>query len=127
MKPASKPHGEIRQSQVVMTFGPGSMLDLPNYSVLVAGLEFWSAGGRDYFEAEVVQRRLARAPGSYFRGIENTSARRTTIRGREPASRGFPVSGVVHHSRSEKSRKRGPSVRTRLLVHRKALNERKVH
>ena len=45
MKPAKKPHGEIRQSQLITTFGPGSMLDLPNYSVLVAGLEFWSAGG----------------------------------------------------------------------------------
>ena len=24
-----KPQGELRQSQVVMTFGPGSMVDLP--------------------------------------------------------------------------------------------------
>ncbi len=30
MKPAKKPHGEIRQSQLITTFGPGSMLDLPN-------------------------------------------------------------------------------------------------
>jgi hypothetical protein len=32
---------EIRQSQLVTTFGPGSMVDLPQYSVLVGGLQFW--------------------------------------------------------------------------------------
>lgn len=39
-----KPHGQIRQSQVVMTFGPGSMFDLPNHSVIVGGLEYWTKG-----------------------------------------------------------------------------------
>jgi len=59
MKPAKKPHGEIRQSQLITTFGPGSMLDLPNYSVLVAGLEFWSAGGETISEPRL-SRKLAR-------------------------------------------------------------------
>ena len=27
------PSGEIRQSQILSTFGPGSMVDLPDYSV----------------------------------------------------------------------------------------------
>lgn len=44
-KGAARPHGQIRQSQLITTFGPGSMIDLPNHSVLVAGLEFWSVGG----------------------------------------------------------------------------------
>jgi hypothetical protein len=35
MKPAKKASGEMRQSQLVTTFGPGSMVDLPNYSVLI--------------------------------------------------------------------------------------------
>jgi hypothetical protein len=38
-----KPHGQIRQSQLITTFGQGLMLDLPNHSVLVAGLDYWSA------------------------------------------------------------------------------------
>src|SRR4051794_18433122 len=50
----AKPHGEIRQSQVITTFGPGAMLDLPNHSVLVAGLDFWTPGG-----IEIVEPRLA--------------------------------------------------------------------
>src|ERR1051326_9608214 len=48
-----KPQGELRQSQVVMTFGPGSMVDLPKHSVLIAGLDYWSAGGTDIFEARL--------------------------------------------------------------------------
>lgn len=40
-----RPHGQMRQSQIVSTFGPGAMVDLPNHAVLVAGLEHWKPGG----------------------------------------------------------------------------------
>lgn len=39
-----KAHGEVRQSQIITTFGPGSLLDLPKYSVIVAGLDSIQAG-----------------------------------------------------------------------------------
>jgi hypothetical protein len=55
-KRGAKPHGEIRQSQVIMTFGPGAMLDLPNHSVLVAGLDFWSKGGDEIIEPRLTQK-----------------------------------------------------------------------
>ncbi len=59
-KPGARPHGQIRQSQVVTTFGPGAMLDLPNHSVLVGGLEFWTPpGGAEIFEPRLVEK-LAR-------------------------------------------------------------------
>lgn len=35
------PHGQIRQSQVVTTWGPGALLDLPNSAVIVGGLDTW--------------------------------------------------------------------------------------
>jgi Domain of unknown function (DUF1998) len=43
MKPKGtlRPQGQIRRSQVITTFGPGAMLDLPNHSVILGGLEFW--------------------------------------------------------------------------------------
>ena len=41
MKPKIPPTGELRRSQVLTTFGPGAMVDLPNHSVLIAGLEYW--------------------------------------------------------------------------------------
>lgn len=49
-----KPNGQLRQGQVVTTFGPGAMLDLPDHSVLVAGLEHWTG-----VNEEIVEPRLA--------------------------------------------------------------------
>jgi hypothetical protein len=40
-KGKSKPSGELRQSQVLTTFGPGSMVDLPTRSVVISGLTYW--------------------------------------------------------------------------------------
>ena len=39
-----RPPGQVRQSQVVTTFGPGSMFDMPDHSVIVGGLEYWTKG-----------------------------------------------------------------------------------
>jgi hypothetical protein len=33
--------GELRQSQLVTTFGPGAMMDLLDQAVLIGGLDFW--------------------------------------------------------------------------------------
>jgi hypothetical protein len=35
--------GQVRPSQLLYTYGPGSMVDLPNLSVLVMGLTYWAA------------------------------------------------------------------------------------
>jgi hypothetical protein len=51
-----KPQGQIRQSQVVMTFGPGSMMDLPEHSVLIAGLEYWTGVGNPIVEPRLEQK-----------------------------------------------------------------------
>jgi hypothetical protein len=40
-KGQAKPNGEIRQSQLLTTFGPGAMVDLPDYSVIISGLNRW--------------------------------------------------------------------------------------
>lgn len=38
------PQGEIRQSQIVTTFGPGAMVDLIDDAVLIGGLDLWAMG-----------------------------------------------------------------------------------
>ena len=53
-RPGSRPHGQIRRSQLITSFGPGAMLDLPNHSVLIGGLDSWSTGGD-----EILEKRLA--------------------------------------------------------------------
>jgi hypothetical protein len=40
----------MRQSQIVTTFGPGSMIDLPNEAVMLGGLEHWRGVDRQIFE-----------------------------------------------------------------------------
>lgn len=44
------PIGELRRSQVISTFGPGTMLDLPEHSVIVGGLEYWRHTGERIHE-----------------------------------------------------------------------------
>lgn len=47
---APKTRGEIRQSQLISTFGPGSMVDLPNHAALIGGLEHWSPPDQEIHE-----------------------------------------------------------------------------
>jgi hypothetical protein len=58
MKPKQNrpPDGEIRQSQLLSTFGPGSMVDLPDASVLIGGLNHWKFGLE---KREIVEERLS--------------------------------------------------------------------
>ena len=51
-----KPAGQLRQSQVVTTFGPGAMLDLPESSVLVGGLDHWTGRGPEIEENRLVEK-----------------------------------------------------------------------
>jgi hypothetical protein len=46
-----------RLSQVVSTFGPGAMIDLPTRSVIVGGLELWEMKGNSF--ATISEPRLA--------------------------------------------------------------------
>src|SRR5688500_2435563 len=34
--------GELRPSQIITTFGPGSVVDLRNASVIMAGTDYWT-------------------------------------------------------------------------------------
>ncbi len=60
--------GEIRQSQILSTFGPGSMVDLPNASVLIGGLNRWKfnrAGKREIIEERLGQKIYERFKSRY--------------------------------------------------------------
>ena len=59
---------KIRMGQVVGLFGPGAMMDLPDRSVLVMGIDHWEAFGPKAFQvieeprlAQLLERRLAGA------------------------------------------------------------------
>ena len=118
-KPGAKPHGEIRQSQVVMTFGPGAMLDLPNHSVLIAGLDFWSKGGEEIVEPRLTDK-LAK--------ILDVPALRLFTPPTEQEDPSAPPTGIDCFQFPEwfitqdvESSTPESSSRSRMLVHRKAL------
>ncbi len=50
-----RPQGQIRQSQIVTTFGPGAMVDLPEHSVIIGGLDNWTG----YRDRQIFEDRLA--------------------------------------------------------------------
>ncbi len=52
--------GEVRPSQALTTFGIGSLVDLPNMSVLVMGLDDWPAS----HATEISEERLLRSARS---------------------------------------------------------------
>jgi hypothetical protein len=47
-----------RESQLVTTFGPGAMIDLPTRSVLIGGLERWDMRGFEQITEERLTARL---------------------------------------------------------------------
>jgi hypothetical protein len=49
-------HGQMRQSQLITSFGPGSMVDLPNHSVLIGGLDSWSMTGQEINEPRLIEK-----------------------------------------------------------------------
>ena len=53
--PRKKAHGKTRQSQLISTFGPGALLDLPKHSVIVGGLEGWERGN-EIHEPRLIQK-----------------------------------------------------------------------
>lgn len=117
-----KAHGQIRRGQVITTYGPGALIDLPRHSAIVGGLDTWP---RPSDLEEVVEPRLARkleimtgvpSPRLYAPPPDPDDPR-------EPA-RGigawrFPEWFVVQDEGGGEERQR-----SRRLVHRKALDER---
>ncbi len=56
------PEGQLRQSQLVTTFGPGSMVDLVNRAVVIGGLEHWGYGKKGYVQLDDARLRRALVP-----------------------------------------------------------------
>ena len=55
----SRPDGQIRQSQLVTTFGPGAMVDLVDRAIVVGGLEHWGYGKAGFVALDDPRLRVA--------------------------------------------------------------------
>jgi hypothetical protein len=117
-----KAHGQIRRGQVITTYGPGALIDLPRHSAIVAGLETWP---RTFDLVEILEPRLA-AKLQVMTGVvapQLFAPPPDSNNPREPA-RGigawrFPEWFVVREDSVAAERER-----SRRLVHRKALDEK---
>lgn len=60
--------GEIRKSQIVTTYGPGSLVDFPRMSAIIDGIDCWeSTLGRENFnKMKIHERNLERILGKKF-------------------------------------------------------------
>lgn len=117
-----KAHGQVRRSQVITTYGPGALIDLPRHSAIVGGLDTWpKTSDLDEIEEPRLARKLqmmtgVAAPRLYAPPPDLNDPR-------EPA-RGigawrFPEWFVVQEEAGGEQRER-----SRRLVHRKALDEK---
>lgn len=88
----------VRMGQVVGLFGPGAMMDLPDRSVLVMGLDHWEAFGPKPFEpiqeprlAQLLERRLAGGDDKRIAGDKPVSFRTPPI---DPGDPGLPSPAI---------------------------------
>ena len=115
-------HGQVRRSQVVTTWGPGALLDLPRYAVIVGGLETWPQPNElEKIDEPRLVRKLETMTG--VAGARLYAPPADSNDPREP-TRGigvwrFPEWFVVQEESGGEEREL-----SRRLVHRKALDER---
>lgn len=117
-----KAQGQVRRSQIITTYGPGALIDLPKHSAIVGGLDTWP---KTSDLEEIVELRLAQklqtmtgvtAPKLFAPPPDSNDPR-------QPA-RGigvwrFPEWFVVREEGGGEERER-----SRRLVHRKGLDEK---
>lgn len=117
-----KSHGQIRRGQVITTYGPGALIDLPRHSAIVGGLDTWP---KTSDLEEIHEPRLARkleimtgvaAPRLFAPPPDSNDPSEPT---RGIGAWRFPEWFVVQDEGGAADRER-----SRRLVHRKALNDK---
>jgi hypothetical protein len=124
-KQPKRAHGQIRRSQVVTTFGPGAMVDLPDYSILISGLDQWRGVNEEIDEPRLLQKlrehlgidslKLFAPP----RDSSDLLGATTGVVGWQ-----FPEWFVTQNVKQWESNS-GNRIRSRRLVHRTALTKRR--
>lgn len=117
-----KAHGQLRRSQVITTYGPGALIDLPRHSAIVGGLDSWP---KTSDLEKIVEPRLVRklqimtgvAMPELFAPPSDSNDPRETARG--IVAWRFPEWCVVQEAAGGEQRER-----SRRLVHRKALDDK---
>ncbi|MEP7378004.1 MAG: DUF1998 domain-containing protein [Chloroflexota bacterium] len=117
-----KAHGQVRRGQIITTWGPGALLDLPKYAAIVGGLETWP---RTSDLEEIIEQRLS-GKLQTITGIPVPRLFAPPVESDSPGARQkgigayrFPEWFLVQEDRGSEDRER-----SRRLVHRTALDGR---
>lgn len=119
---SERTHGQVRRSQVITTYGPGALIDLPRHSAIVCGLDDWP---KPNDLTEIAEPRLAAKLQSITRVISpKLYAPPPDVGGLREPTKGiwawrFPEWFVVQKSGGNEHHER-----SRRLVHRKALDKK---
>jgi hypothetical protein len=119
----AKPPGQLRRSQIITSFGPGAMIDLPKYSVLIGGLDYWSPVGEEIMESRLTNKLAALVDVPALRLFapppdqDDPTAPPTGIHVFQ-----FPEWFITQNVVTDDARS---GTRSRMLVHRKALTKGK--
>ena len=120
----SRASGSVRQSQVITTYGPGALIDLPAHSAIVGGLDTWPKTLQ-----EISEPRLSRA----LQSITDVPAPKLYAPPPAPSEPWAPSTGIgawrfpewfVVQEGTGTSGEGGSRPQSRRLVQRKALDER---
>jgi hypothetical protein len=118
----SRAHGQIRQGQIITTYGPGALIDLPKHSAIVGGLDTWPKPAK---LVEIVEPRLARKLG-IMTGVASPRLYAPPPESNDPSEPAlgigawrFPEWFVVQDEGGGQDRER-----SRRLVNRRALDDR---
>ena len=115
---APPPLGEARQSQVLQLYGPGSMVDLPDYAVLIGGLDFWNERGCDLIHEPRLLQLVRQATGAAKVDLRTPPKVVDSLKGISGSIKAlrFPEWSVVQKKIPDRVAD-GVSCRARLLVH----------
>jgi hypothetical protein len=117
-----KAHGQVRRAQVITTYGPGALIDLPRHSAIIGGLDTWPK--LNDLE-EIIEPRLARKLGIMTK-LQSPRLFAPPPESSEPGGLNlgigawrFPEWFIVQEDSGA-----GDRERSRRMVHRKALDEK---
>ena len=121
----SRALGSVRQSQVITTYGPGALIDLPAHSAIVGGLDTWPKDLQEIMEPRLSQalQRITDVPAPKLYAPPPAPSEPWAQAQGIGAWR-FPEWFVVQEGRSAGSSEGEGRPQSRRLVQRKALDEK---
>ncbi len=124
---SSTPTGSVRRSQVITTYGPGALVDLPSDSAIVGGLDYWPRTHHlEAIDEPRLAARLRGLAGGKPPGLFAPPAASDRPGANSPGitSPRFPEWFLVQGD-GDRSSPSGRRSRTRRLVHRTALDDKR--